>query len=482
MLFRSTLVIWFKASGTATTNCRVTLNSEPTKLILSINAVGPDQLTACYSQWQLFRMLIANLVVTNPVPPGLIFPLGPTDYNTIVPPVKSDLLSIARDPSADGNWDVDPTQTFYTSGNALRQSQYFGTGLDGAFLAYINTNIKDFVKDAFVSLCAGLGIERIDDVDTFVIEDLFHFYQKDLIIADVGSSINNFIYTPYTEHLGNNITVGYKNRTYSDANGNFEFNRGLSFSTPVIRSQQDIDLTSPYRADGWGMEQERVITEGQNSTDAEADNDVFKLQGWGEDAATEVDSASLIPPYDVLPYYPPSTPLPAFMLKRDNGVVDGLPQIGTGLYKAVADYAFNVPLSPKRQLNRLLPWLKSNHYGIAAPVLKFQKSDRKMNLETSMIGGAGTVVEWDDVDMTSDGTDLIYKPGVVEFETEVPIDIADRMVVAQYGVIQFRYIRNFGQVFDGKMFVDVVGMVPGTNHSYRFKGRLSPDTEVPDWL
>jgi hypothetical protein len=463
-----------------------------TKITLSINCFAIPSFVAGYTGWQVFQMLVDNLLMTNRAIPGNVWPLPvntggaslPKGYDNLpAPPCKSDLLTISAQ-----YWDLDPTLTFYTSGNALRNLQYPPYSGNGPQNAYINTTFADFIKDMFVTWSAGLGIENITGTDTFVIEEISHFFQAGVKIADLGSEIKNFKISPYTDYIGNNIKFGYKDQNYQDANGNWEFNKELDYSTLVMNTQHDLDYTTPYRADPYGIESERINTAGQGSTDATSDTDVFKIAAMNSDAGITAPFYPYIDPA----VWPITTPLPALELQRASipaapSVTGGLPQIG--ITDGVAQLMYNVACSPGRQVQRLMKWIKSNFFGLPQPdqQLTFKKSTRPLNMTsaTSGIGpgASGGVQEFrSPINITPTGGDTYFIPRVFSFTAEVPLDLDSVMATNPYGVMGLTVEDPFGTEFYLEGFVLDAGITPGTNNTYDFILLCSPNTTIPATL
>ncbi len=76
----------------------------------------------------------------------------------------------------------------------------------------------------------------------------------------------------------NTIKVGYPNQNYDDINGKDEFNTTHVYNTPLTRIAKELDLTSEYRADSYGIEFTRANLAGKKTTDSGTDNDVFIIQ------------------------------------------------------------------------------------------------------------------------------------------------------------------------------------------------------------
>ena len=148
-----------------------------------------------------------------------------------------------------------------TSGDALR----------GLTAAVIKTSLADFFKSFFSRFSIGLTVKD----DKLLIEPLSHFFDSS-IIADIGS-VDDAEITLAEDLVFNSIKAGYAKQEYTDANGRYETNQGQAWSTPITKIIRETDLTSPYRADPFGIELLRINFEERKTTDSNSDNDTFLL-------------------------------------------------------------------------------------------------------------------------------------------------------------------------------------------------------------
>lgn len=421
-----------QAAGTSS-QLQVTLDSEPTDLQISFEYRQPDTKCRALSQWQVFRKLFHAL----------------TEQTAIDP--KSDLLTTDVYPGPEV-YNLNPKFTFFTSGDALRELYVNAEG--NPTDPSIKTNIKAFANDALVSNCAGIGIEYDDDGNEILrLEHLRHFYQKDVLIEDLGGNITNWRMTPYKDYIGNQIKAGYTTKIYDEVNGRFEFNVENILQAPVTRVHKDIDYKTEYRTGCYDAEYVRANLANKKTTDSENDNETYKFQSSGNRLA--IDGVSPDP----------------YQLDRAQTVTAGLPA-------SVWPTVYNVPFTPWRQLGRLKPWLKSLYYGILNPILKFKTGTKNKDLISSMYTGP-VVSESEDMDLTPDGTgeDILFKPFVFEFEAEVPINLPELMATNPYGVFRHTMIRRGVEyVLDG--FVLEAGIVDGKRDTYEFKLLCSPLTDI----
>jgi len=355
---------------------------------------------------------------------------------------SSALLNTPRglgDPEA---YDLDPTQTYMTCGDAIRG--LFGVGLGYLENPSINISMDDFFKDGFSGLCGGLGIEKdLTGRDQLVFEHLSHFYQADVLIANLGSEISDFAMTPYVDQMGNIINIGYTDQTYDSVNGKYVFNRQVQFKTPVVRIQNTLDYVSPIQCDPYVVEFERANLDSKTTTDALNDNTTFKLQSDG----TTVDDT-----YNLLRGF----------------TIDG------GVPPEVVDSVFNISFSPMRNLLRLMPFLKANYSGLVDSLIQFVNSLQVIYLGSSLASGDISEDQADtDLNAFPD-IDPLYKPWVFSFTCKVPVDLDTIMATNPYGVFGFTYL---GYYFEAHVLE--VGLTPGTDDTYNYKLLCSKNTTIP---
>ncbi len=423
-------------SGGTSCNMQVYINETPTDIDLAFQFRQEDSPARCLSHWQVFRKLFHQLT-----------------GQTAIDPI-SDLLTTDVYPGPEV-YNLNPKNTFFTSGDALRQLYLKpdGTVTDPS----IKTTIKEFNDDALFSLGAGLGIE-LDGAGNEVLrcEKLEHFYQKDLLIADLGVVTKLQVY-PYDEYKGNNMKAGYKDKTFEEVNGRFDYNSESSYQTSVTSIIKDVDFKMPYSTSPYDTEYTRANLANKKTTDDSSDNQTFKVQSNGNR-------------------------LPIGGLATDAWEVDKAQTVFAGLPADVWPTLFNMPFSPARCIGRCLSWLKSIYGGITNPVLTYKKSAKNGDVVSSMYTGP-VVTEAANVDLTPDGSgnDVIYIPTVLDFECPVPLDIDPLMETRKYGV--FRFIerrKNTDYTIEG--FVLEAGVTDGTNETYNFKLLLSPKTPLPKYF
>ncbi len=387
------------------------------------------------SHWELFKKLV-----------------GKISGNEVSPPAYSSLLTTDVYPG-DDVYNLNPFNTYFTCGDALRGLPTPEGVALGETAAELITNLNEFTQHGLVSNCAGIGIELIGGVETVVYEHLSHFFRSDVMIYDFGENISDFRMTLYDKYRGNSIIAGYEPQTYDEVNGRYEFNSQASFKAPVIQTIKDIDYTSPYRADCYGIEYSRINLEGKKTTDNSSDNDTFIIQSNGNDVLISGVSPNPI------------------MIDRAHNITAGIPS-------AIADTVFNVTHSIQREMGRLLPFLSSNYYGLPDTTLSYEAKSKNAAIISSMYGGAD-LTERSNINMIS--SNMLYKPFVFSFSAPAAIDLDDLMTTQPYGYMRVKVVRGKNScVLDG--YVLKAGLNPTRKIVFEFDLLCTADTIIPDWL
>lgn len=169
--------------------------------------------------------------------------------------------------TARSNYLASMTDLLITSGSAIRNHEGQSTSVTGSV---IQTSLSDFLKSMKIR-GVGLGIEN----DVLVMEKTSYFFKNEVVV-DLGE-VSEFEITVAEDIVFNTIKVGYANQDYDSVNGKDEFNVTQNYTTPHTRIVKELDLTSPYRADAYGIELLRVNLDGKDTTDNHSDNDTFFL-------------------------------------------------------------------------------------------------------------------------------------------------------------------------------------------------------------
>lgn len=388
-----------------------------------------------------------------------------------------------------------------TSGDALR-------GITGA---KIKTSLSDFFKAFFSRFNICLTVHN----DQLVMEPMGDFFKTD-IICDLGE-VDDVTVTPAEDLLQNTIKAGYDKQDYTDANGKYETNQGQQWTMPVVKTVRELDMTSPYRADPFGIELLRINYDKKTTTDTSSDNDTFILNITTENPpiSATVDFVDGSPDFMLIPG---STPFRAGQRIRITTIPSAGPNDGdytiagvgsifgaqvvflgstltpitgqniqiTFLSQAVynlyrppyssvtgiphPDYAFNLELTPKKGLLANASYLRSVLDLLDTEKIKFQSADKNAELSTTLAGV--TVTEKEDIQIGGLAAPF-FRPYYINFRTKVPINLVELLKVNPWGRIQFSYQGNvfYGYIMDG-------GIRPATNDAQTWKLLSAPENDL----
>lgn len=307
-----------------------------------------------------------------------------------------------------------------TSGDAVR-----------GFLAnnpvgYIGPSLKTSIKDFFTSFQTRwpVAISIIDNV--LVFERLETTFQNQ-VIAEIDE-VQDLEVTALTDHIFSSIKIGWPAQTYDDPNGKEEFNTTQTYTTPITRVSKELDLTSVYRADGYGIEFTRINLEGKTTTDSDSDNDTFMINIVASGGQ--------------------------FILNRP--VFDSISGILAG------DSAFNILLSPKRCLIEHGCYIRVGTDKNEMAYLTYQSTDKNSSLVTVM--GAITITESADYLIGAlDGP--LFLPHLFQFNCKTPYNIVNLIEMNPNGVISFSWK---GTHFLGG-YIFQAGQTPANNAQQSFQ-------------
>lgn len=295
-----------------------------------------------------------------------------------------------------------------TSGDAIRTI----TG------AMIKTNFNDFFKSLNAVLNIGFGITN----GVPIIEPKNYFFRPILMALDLGDSVKDVSIRPAEEFMFNSIKAGYPNDDYDVDQGREEYNSGQIWATNIKRLQKQIDLSSVYRADQYGIEQLRITIldnerDNVNEVDKKNDNEVFFIHAQktpGEDGI-----------YDVI------------------GVEAYLNVSGISARSS----SYNLGITPKKNLLRHADYLAGALYNNSADIT-FESADKNAELSTTSLTGV-TVQENTDI-AVSDLGDPLFLPFKVDLTTDLQFDAWKLLQNNSTGYIRFvwREFEFYGFLLD----------------------------------
>lgn len=301
-----------------------------------------------------------------------------------------------------------------TSGNLIRNIKD----------AKINTSLKDFFETMRALFGLIYTFRMIDNRETLVIQHINDAFNpnSELIsannICELKTSVAN-------DYIYNRLKIGYKDQTYDEIDGKFEFNTTLEFAVNTDAKNNELKLISPYRADAYGIEFMIIAYERKETTDSPSDNDIFIIH-----AQNKIGDGSTHP------------------LNRTCKLLNQNPH-------PAGDAAFNVYLSPKNCLLRQIEHIRSL-FVYSGNTLKFTSCAKEYDVLSS-----GGIRERADISL--DGNRL-FSPLAYEFETNVPYNISEKMETNNGGYIE---IQDNGKTLRG--FILSVSENPGRNKSQKWK-------------
>lgn len=318
-------------------------------------------------------------------------------------------------------------QKVFTCGNALR-------GLSDATMK-ISFSIFFQDWDCYDSV----GINEQEGVVNF--DSKVHLKDLGNVIDLPAPAYGTFKVSVAKDFLYNEVEYGYpeiKNEV-GVLNGNEEFNCKYLASIGTTKSPAKLDKVSKIKASCYEIELIRVTTLAKDTTDNKADNDLFSL--YIED--------TLNPEIDNVPAH--------YNLDRS------LNATATGLLEP--ETVFNLELSPKRNLLRNGPFLRSSLYLADSRVLAYQSSDKNNKLV------CGSITEKEDVSISSLGDKFFY-PIILEGDFEAPDDLISLLDLNPLQVFRFPVDGNY---YYG--LLQKVSIAPSTRkeQSYQFLSDSSND-------
>jgi len=279
-----------------------------------------------------------------------------------------------------------------------------GDGLRRIAEAKIKTTLSDFYTWSNSVLSTGMGV-----IGKKLRLESRLFWINYAGIIDLGE-VKDLSIKPATDYLFNKLKIGYNAKVYEDVNGRNEFNNSYEFLSPITRLTKELNLLSPYRSDAYGIEFARINLENKQTTDSKSDNDVFVIH---------IDNTPIIDPVEGEVY----------VVSRElNAFATGIDQLSS---------LFNLWLSPKQNMFRNGPDLRSRFYKQDDKKLMFQTTEKNDKLVVSE-PSARVVDENADEEISTLGPRLYY-PILMEFETRVPDNMIEVLDDDPLKIFRFTY-------------------------------------------
>lgn len=397
-----------------------------------------------------------------------------------------------------------------------------GDGVRGLPQSGVKVSWREYFKAVDVYYMAGMKITE----SKVIVEHRSEFYKPVTVTPAISlGEIKNFKSYPAVDKMFTSVKIGHAEQQVDDTNGKFDFNGWQIYTLPIKSiPAKELDLQSPWKASPYEIEQTRANYEGKITTDKETDNSVFVIAAKRDDASNifqttgsfKADGAPFAPGQPFLSIVAGTPQLRAGMKIKISGtalnnadltiagvgywpfgqlitlneaVVDEAGVLFTieiieGKYyildrdiavqqltvpdvsQEIKDTVFNVPLSPKRLLQRHYPWLAGVTEKYAPASLVFDNFNRNKELI------AGGIVEKADVPVAALGAPLVTMR-YFEFDTKVPVNLPEILETNPDPVFDFTVK---AAAYTG--FMEDAGIALNTLEEQSFKLLACPDQDL----
>lgn len=360
------------------------------------------------------------------------------------------------------NMDNIPNNTMVTSGNALRYFPKFN---------YITTSVNAVIKDMMYRWGMGVGI----DGNNLRAEPLKYFFDSTTEIADLTPyEITNFKWKPFTQYMGNKLTVGSNSQALNEIGTLDDYCLGHEYKLPVTNVIRQMDEKTSFVDSIYQVEKARANqASNDGSTDptsnnfvtAQQDNDVFVLE-----ADTTTTNHTTV--------YSGSLLVACRNLKRWSFVATTPPLITPPSISGLKypDTAYNLGFTPKSKFFRNAPMNAMRCWPQSDAVIVFQTADQTGRLNQDKLQKYITtpnyVTEYADVLVGDLGTPL-FIPIEVSFDCPQPVNLYQIMTTNPRGYIKFKWL---GITYKG--YIWEAGINPSQDALFSFKLLLTADTDV----
>lgn len=276
-----------------------------------------------------------------------------------------------------------------TSGDAIR----------GVANPLLKTSIMDFFSFYGTRLHGAMGVNY--DTQEVLFESRTYFLDNDIEIIDLGE-VSDLTIEVAKDHIFNSIKVGYPSQKADEAVAKEEVNAQQIYRTPITRIQKELDLTTVYRTDIFGIEDIRQRFYDQPNTDSTGDNDVFVINiertediggGWN-------------------------------VYRADYSAISG----GANL-----DTWYNIEqLTPHRVIAAMGSYIRGCMWALGTELIKFISGDKNTGLITTLAGV--TTVEAGNFRINS-FADPYHTPFLIKFTTKIPENVVSLLQQAGRGYV-----------------------------------------------
>lgn len=306
----------------------------------------------------------------------------------------------------------------------------------------IKTSFLEFFQSINAVTSCGFSVEN----GTAVLETKDYFMRANLQAADIGT-VKEFNIESATDFTYNSIKTGYDDQDYEVDYGKDEFNSDQQWATPVDRVKAELNIMSPYRADQFGIEDQRLTTDQQNEDkqDKEWDNDIFMIYIKSD---PELDGT-----YDV----------------------EGMEAYSSVSGILALQGRYNLKLSPKKNLVRHGAFIRSGLHRFEGRHLRFESGSKNVQLNT--VGFDSISVKENEWILISSLDEPIFLPYLATVTSDYPRSLQETLTSFPYGYIRFKY-----RGYTWKGFIMEANVDVARNSAKEFKLLLTPDNNVLNFV
>ena len=257
---------------------------------------------------------------------------------------------------------------YVEEGAASKQTIHSGKQIRAIPDISLSTSLSDFFKSINAQRNIGLGIEYDEFNKPFIrLEEKAHWFSGEVITTIHG--VTEIKKNVAREWIYNDIVVGYpKSEEYEETTGAEEYNNKFNWSTYIRTIKNKVDLTSPYRGDGYGIEFARRIQFSENpTTDSKYDQDIFTI-------VVKESGSKYVAAKD-----------------EDYDLVENI---------FSPESVYNLDISPGRMLRANGSIVRAGLEKYLDKDIKFQYAEQKQNLRTQKPGET-VIEENDDIDVST---------------------------------------------------------------------------------
>ncbi|KIO75570.1 hypothetical protein TH53_19725 [Pedobacter lusitanus] len=263
------------------------------------------------------------------------------------------------------------------------------------------------------------------------------YFARNIEIINI-SNVKDFKLTAAESFVFNSVKIGYEDGNTDNKDGREEYNSGQIWAMPSTRIQKQQDWISPTRADQFGIEKLRLdYNIIKNTSDTSSDNDVFMVECFKDG-----DS-----------YRP--------ILGSSYSHIEDL---------ISKDSAYNLNLTPKKNLLRHAPYLRSMLDKLDTRYINFGSGDKNTALLT--IKDGVRVKENENIPISS-LSGKYFLPYIATFTAKLPVNsmwLIDKM---PFGYVSFTWndVKLKGYILE--ISVDIA-----KNTEQEFKLLLTNDNDL----